>query len=399
MTNSTTYFHELGADVCSEFFPMPIYRHLLAAAVLLIFAAGCGGEATGSAGGNGGSSGPSDTTSPSVSSMTPGEDTVGRAGTNGKLTATFSESMEPSLINTANFRLTDGVSAMPGTVSYDPINHIAVFTPTNGFTPGTRYTATVITGVKDLSNNTLNTDFAWCFVTGGAADNSAPSVTSTFPANNVTDVPVNRKITATFSEEMNSFTLTAATFKLTGAGSTPVPGAVTYRGGMAVFTPAQNLAANAAYTATVFADATDLAGNRLQAIATWSFTTGATADVAAPLVVSTSPDIAATNVALNSTIDIRFNKPMDPATITTANFMVTGPGATPVIGTVSFDASSKTATFTRINHRITPVAFHPEPVTNLEPNTVYTVRLGTGARDMAGNALNGNPVWSFTTAQ
>jgi len=36
-------------------------------------------------------------------------------------------------------------------------------------------------------------------------------------------------------------------------------------------------------------------------------------------------------------------------------------------------------------------------VSVLEPNTTYTVTLTTGARDMAGNALTGNLVSSFTT--
>jgi hypothetical protein len=69
-----------------------------------------------------------------------------------------------------------------------------------------------------------------------------------------------------------------------------------------------------------------------------------------------------------------------------------------VIGTVAFDVASNTATFTRINHLITPVAFHPAPVSDLEPNTTYTATLATGVKDMAGNALTGNLVWSFTTA-
>ena len=46
------------------------------------------------------------------------------------------------------------------------------------------------------------------------------------------------------------------------------------------------------------------------------------------------------------------------ATITTANFTVTGPGATTVIGTVAYVAASQIATFT--------------PASNLEPNTTYT---------------------------
>jgi hypothetical protein len=65
---------------------------------------------------------------------------------------------------------------------------------------------------------------------------------------------------------------------------------------------------------------------------------------------------------------------------------------------VAFDASNNTATFTRIKHLTTPVDFHPTPVSNLEPGTTYTATLTTGAKDLAGNALASNRVWSFTTA-
>jgi len=140
----------------------------------------------------------------------------------------------------------------------------------------------------------------------------------------------------------------------------------------------------------------DLAGIASLANA-WSFTTGANADVTAPVRVSTSP--AGSGVPIGSTIKVTLSEPMDPATLNTANFAVTaGPGATLVIGTVAYDATNNTATFTRINHLSTFVGSHPTPVSYLEPNTTYTVTLTAGAKDMAGNALANNLVWSFTTA-
>jgi hypothetical protein len=408
-------------NIFEEWTPMSIYngysmifgKKRLTALVLLAFLAGCGGGGTGSGGdgtggdggdgGDGGGGGP-DTTSPTVTTMSPGEDSGG-TGTNSKLAATLSEAMvaavitaiDPATSNPANFRVTNGSNAIPGTVTYDSTSHVAVFTPTSPLIPNTRYTATVITGVKDLAGNPLMKDFAWCFVTGAGADSTAPSVTSTLPADGAADVAVNRKITATFSEEMNSSTLTPANFSVAGPGATPVSGTVIYLGRTAVFKPSSGLAANTTYTATIGAGATDLAGNASQA-KTWSFTTGASADVTAPVVASFSPADAATGVPIGTAFKVILSEPMDPATITTANFFVTGPGTDPVTGTVAFDVSSNTATFTRINHLITPVLFHPTPVSNLEPNTTYTATLTTGARDMAGKALAGNLVWSFTTA-
>jgi len=328
-------------------------------------------------------------------------------GTNSKLTATLSEAMiesvitaiDPATSNPANFRLINGANSIPGTASYDSTNHIAVFTPTAPLAPNTRYTATIITGVKDVAGNPLTKDFAWCFVTGATTDSTAPSVTFTDAA---AGVAVNRKITATFNEDMDGSTITPASFSVTGPAAAPVSGTVTYLRRTAVFNPSSSLASNTTYTAAITSGVKDLAGNALQANA-WSFSTGANADVTAPVVVlPTNPASAASGVAISSTITVTLSEPMDPATITTENFTVTVPGAppditTPVIGTVAFDASNNTATFTRINHLVTPVLFHPTPVSNLEPNTTYTATLTTGAKDMAGNALASNLVWSFTT--
>ena len=380
---------------------------------LLASLAGCGGTGgedtfSGGGGGGGGPPGPPpETTVPTVTSMSPGEDSGIAAntgiGTNSKLTATLSEAMDPALITLidpvtgkpANFRLAQGDTAIAGTASYDATNHIAIFTPAVVLAPNTKYTATIITGIKDLAGNPLTTDFAWCFTTDAIPDVTPPSVTSTIPAAG-SGVFVNRKITATFSEEMNSLTLTAASFTLTaGPGVTPVPGTVTYLGRTAVFTPSNSLASSTAYTARITTGAMDLAGNPSLANA-WSFTTGANADVTPPVAMSTSP--SGSGVPIGSTINVTFNEPMDPATLTTANFAVTGPGATLVIGTVALDATNTIATFTRIDHSTTPAVIHPTPVSNLEPGTTYTATLTTGAKDLAGNALASNRVWSFTTA-
>jgi hypothetical protein len=88
-------------------------------------------------------------------------------------------------------------------------------------------------------------------------------------------------------------------------------------------------------------------------------------------------------VAINQAIAATFSEAMDPLTISTANFGLTGPGATVVTGTVTYVATSQIATF--------------NPLTNLAPLTVYTATITTGAEDLAGNALATNFVWSFTT--
>jgi hypothetical protein len=72
---------------------------------------------------------------------------------------------------------------------------------------------------------------------------------------------------------------------------------------------------------------------------------------------------------------------MDPSTITVATVILTGPGATPVTGTVAY--AGNTATFT--------------PTSNLAAGTTFTATITIGAKDLAGNALASNFVWNFST--
>jgi hypothetical protein len=87
-------------------------------------------------------------------------------------------------------------------------------------------------------------------------------------------------------------------------------------------------------------------------------------------------------VAVNTPVSATFSEPMNPLTLANATFTVTGPGATPVAGAVTYSGS--TATFT--------------PKTVLANSTLFTATITTGAKDPTGAALAANYVWTFTTA-
>ena len=312
---------------------------------------------------------------------------------NRKITAAFTKPMDPLTITTATFLVT-GSSPVTGTVAWDAANNIAIFTPTGNFGLDSLYTATITTSAKDTTGNSLASNFSWTFESCLTTDTTAPTVSSTVPVNTASAVPINGKITATFSEGMDSRTLTATTFTVAGPSPavTLVPGTVTYAGNagaIATFTPTSNLAPNATYTAKVTAGATDLAGIALAAGGLapnpWTFTTGTAADIAPPTITSTVPANNATGVGINQAVNATFSKAMDPATISAATFtLVTGNA--PVTGTVAYDVPSRVATFT--------------PASNLAPSATYTATISTGVKDVAGNALASgtapNP-WTFTT--
>jgi ketosteroid isomerase-like protein len=307
---------------------------------------------------------------PTVVSTVPGNGTAG-AAVNTAISATFSKAMNPATINAATFTLTGpGATPVAGTVTL--AGTTATFTPTAVLANSTAFTATITTGAQDLAGHALLANFVWSFMTA-----APPAVVTTIPVNGATTVAVNTTISATFSEAMNPATIDAATFTLVGPGATAVSGSVYYAGTTATFTPTALLTTNAIYTATVTTGAKDTAGAPLATNVVWMFTTAPPATV-----ISTIPVNGATAVAVNTAVSATFSEPMNPATVNVATFMLTGPGATPVAGTVTY--AGTTATFA--------------PTAVLTTSTLYTATITTGARDPAGTALAANFVWSFTTA-
>jgi len=295
-----------------------------------------------------------------------------------KLSVTFSGAMDPSTINRTTFTVKQGDVSVAGSVAYSGVT--AVFTPASYLAPGTPSTATITTGARDQAGNALATDYVWNFTTGAAPDIIKPTVSSRFPVNAATNVPIDSKLSATFSEAMDPATINATTLTLKH-GATAVSGTVAYTGITAVFTPTGALAGNTLYTATISTGATDLAGNSVANDYVWNFTTGAAPDSIKPAVISTDPADLATGVAVNKSIAATFSETMNPLTITTATFTLQQ-GAATVSGTAIY--SGVNAVFT--------------PTNNLVADTVYTATITTGAKDLAGNLLAGNHVWSFTTA-
>jgi Ice-binding-like/Bacterial Ig-like domain len=218
-----------------------------------------------------------DTTPPLVSSTNPAN-SASAVATNQTVVATFDKGMASSTITPTTFTLTGpGVTPVAGAVTYSTVGNTATFTPTTVLTASILYTATITTGVTDLSGNALANTYTWTFTTGVTTDTTAPTVTSTMPTLNATLVGIDASANATFSKPMNSSTLNAATFTLTGPGLTVVDGKVSYDvpDQIVTFTPLATLAPSTAFTATITTSAQDLSGNALASSYSWMFTTGA----------------------------------------------------------------------------------------------------------------------------
>jgi hypothetical protein len=322
---------------------------------------------------------------PTVTAVTPLNGATGVALNLKVITATFDQAMNPATIIAANFTVSGGVT---GTVSVDITGTIATFKITSGnLTASTTYTATITTGVENLDDNAMASNFVWTFKTGAAPDLIPPTVISTIPLSGATGVPLNQIITATFSKAMAPLTVTTPPqFILQKtSGLVTVPGTVTYAviGNTASFTPTLNLLPSTNYTATIETGVTDLAGNYLVSNYVWKFTTGAATVTTAPTVVSTNPANNGT-VCINGAINATFSEAMDFGTFNSGTFYVTGPASAPVLGTLSEDVTGTIVTFT--------------PTSPLTSGTTYQATITTGVTDLFGNPLGSNHVWNFTAS-
>jgi YVTN family beta-propeller protein len=128
-----------------------------------------------------------DTTPPTVTGVSPGIGATNVPVTS-TLTATFSEAMDPSTINTTTFTLANGGSPVGGTVSY--IGMTATFTPSANLAYNTIYTATITTGARDIVGNALTANYSWTFRTPTTAfvTNYSSNTVSVININNNTVV-------------------------------------------------------------------------------------------------------------------------------------------------------------------------------------------------------------------
>jgi hypothetical protein len=103
-------------------------------------------------------------------------------------------------------------------------------------------------------------------------------------------------------------------------------------------------------------------------------------DTDAPVVTVTDPAEAANGIAVNYSVSATFSEEMDSATINDSSFTLQN-GNEAVPGSVN--CSGTTATFT--------------PAAELEYNTSYTATITTAATDAAGNPIETDYAWTFTT--
>jgi hypothetical protein len=396
------------------------------------------------------SGGGPDTTPPTVTSVSPTAGSTGVSVAT-IVTATFSEAIDVTTVTGSTFELRDAGNTLVATgVTYDVPSRTATLTPASSLASGTTYTARVLGGasdprVKDVAGNALAANFAWSFTTaapgacpcsiwnpattvpavGDAGDASSLELGVKFRADSdgvISGVRFYKSAANTGTHIGNLWTstgtlLASATFSgESGSGwqtmsfATPVSVTANTTYVASYHTNTGHYSAGGGYFASVGADSPPLHALANGTSANGVYNYGASAfptssfnstnywvdvvfntsgglDTTPPTVVSTSPTSGAQNVNVSTTVTAKFSEAVDSSTVTTSTFELRDAASNLVIGPVTYDAPTRTATLT--------------PKAALTAGATYTARLHGGLtepriKDLAGNALAADVTWSFT---
>ena len=318
-----------------------------------------------------------DTTSPRVVMVTPGNGTTG-VGLNAVVTLTFSKSLNPNTVSSSMFGLLSNGSKLSISTSISADNRVVTLSA--GTLPAASVVTVVATsGVTDLSGNGLS-NFESSFTTG-TADTDHPVVVSQRPGNGATGVPLQTSVVLYLNEPMNTGTLPAAVHVSQNGVLASGVVQVSDNGQVVQFLPASPWQSGALIQVFVDATALDIDGNNLSAYQ-GSFTTAADTSTIAPVAVSANPAYGTNGVATNVVIDAGFNEVLSAATVNGTNVYLTQGFSTVVPSTVSLINGGT-------GIRIVPGA-------PLQANTQYFYHLTSGVLGTNGLAMSENDLYFIT---
>ena len=199
-------------------------------------------------------------------------------------------------------------------------------------------------GASGFPQSTFNGSNYWVdvvFATAIGADNSAPVVASTTPADGATGVALASPVSVAFNEALDPATVSSGAMQLADSGGTLVPSSVTYDAPSRTVTlqPSSALATASAYTVRLVGGPgglADPAGNTLPADITWTFTTSAE-DVTPPTVAATLPGAGSVTGSRLRPIVVTFSEAMAAGSISAATLELRDGTNALVAGSVAYD--------------------------------------------------------------
>jgi Sec-independent protein translocase protein TatA len=302
-----------------------------------------------------------DLTPPTIVSVYPIENSTS-VGLIENIEVEFSEGMDEFTCEDAFLLAGGGKVYDSDNGNFTWIDNNMTFLFDEAFLMETEYTVTISNIATDISGNHLTFVFSWKFTTHG--DITSPIILSHTPSGN--DVSIYTNIIIEFNEPMNETSVEKAFVIIPF-----INGSYDRMGNTFTFTPESKIKYETQYYVIIGLEAKDVSGNALSFPYEFNFTTEP--DLIAPTVIAYYP--SGVEVDINTTITITFDEPMQQAA-TEAAFSIS-----PHIQ----------GTFLWIGNTL---IFTPDA---LNIATVYTVTIGTGAVDLAGNSFDSPFQFTFTT--
>ncbi|MEW6215404.1 MAG: Ig-like domain-containing protein, partial [Nitrospirota bacterium] len=301
--------------------------------------------------------------------------------TNTTIMLTFSEPINPILVNSSTLIISNQGSRKEGIISVGAGNRVVTFIPISNFSPNSQVNITLSGKVTDMAGNPIagssgiGTDFVSSFATATTTDIVPPRVLNINPPDKAAGVNTNTTISVTFNEPINPLTVNDKTFSLS-IDETPYPGQISFsnQNNTATLTPDQPLPNMSMINITLAAGISDTAGNAMPLPFTSTFTTQAGIDNFQPSVIKTDPYNGQTNVPLNTSVRIEFDERINPLTVNSSTFYLRCYDCSiNTSGSISVASDGLSATFT--------------PDEMLLADTRYYIIYTSGIEDIAGNPL------------
>lgn len=353
----------------------------LAVTGLLLIAAACssGGGGAGSSGAGGSSSGAFGVID--LLSHTPADDAV-QVATDASILLEFtSEIARDSLGDEDTWLRADGSGTNIAGMSTAASNGRVSFTPSAPLALETDYTFQISALTCDHDGRILDVTQSFSFRT---VDTTPPTLQAVDVANNAASISRERAFTFTFSETLDTSSLSSQSIYLRDVFGTRYAATLTVDGHTVVLDPLADLPGDRQCSLVATTLLTDRAGNHLAASSTTSFRT--VDDLDAPSVVGIWPSTASTGISPRVQPTFTFTESMDPATVEAASLLFQ-------------DQHGSVVPF-RIHASPDQRVLRLEPQAELVANRQYTLAFllgGAAATDVSGNGLAATTALVFTT--
>lgn len=340
-----------------------------------------------------------DNTAPIVSTLTPADDAIDVA-INQNLVIEFSENITANtgnitIVNSTTSATVATISVTSGQVTLTA--NTVTINPTIDFAGNTTYHVLIDNDAfRDGAGNsyagiTGTTD--WNFTTIDQGDIADPTMVSLSPADDAIDVLITANLQITFSE--NVVVNTGSIIIMEGATEYEsidvTSGQLNISSNVVTINPGINFNSETDYHILIDYDAfRDLAGNSFAGISSatdWNFTTILVTDVTDPTILTVSPVDDATDVIINSNLQITFSE----------NVVANTGLITIMEGTTTQESIDVLSTNVNIVSDVVTI----DPGFDFDGETDYYILIDDGAfHDESGNRFAGildQTVWNFTT--